>query len=150
MKDELKIRIDLADCDLECQQKGSQFTTISIIQISCLSLIVINGLLGIWGGWFPAARIAQTYCSFVAFLFQLAVFITCATMLFTPYSFACSRSLAPTSGKDAFWTMHDDYGMVVGLWGSQIFWMFAFLAIGLCGAYTSAPKVETVNAKATV
>jgi len=46
--------------------------------------------------------------------------------------------------------MHDDYGMVVGLWGSQIFWMFAFLAIGLCGAYTSAPKVETVNAKATV
>lgn len=132
----------MEECDLECQQKGSQFTTISIIQIASLSLIVLNGLLGIWGGWSPAARIVQTYCSFVAFLFQLGVFITCAAMLFTPYALVCSKSLAPTSGKNTLWTMHDDYDMVVGLWSSQIFWMFAFLVIGLCGAYSSSPKVE--------
>lgn len=137
------------ECDLECQQKGSQFTTISIMQMSCLSLIFLNGLVGIWGGWSPAARIAQTYVSFIAFLFQLAVFVTCATMLFTPYAKICARSLTPTSAKDTFWTMHDDYYMVFGLWASQLFWMFAFLVIGLCGAYSSAPKVEADDNKAS-
>lgn len=118
--------------------------------MACLSLIFLNGLLGVWGGWSPIARIAQTYCTFVAFLFQLGVFIACATMLFTPYALNCSRSMTQTSGTDTFWTMHDDFDMVVGLWSSQIFWMFAFLVIGLCGAYSSTPIVDDANSKATV
>lgn len=75
----------------------------------------------------------------------MAILIACATMLFTPYALQCYSSLFPTttrpdvgvSNAGSLWTMHDDYLMVVGLWGSQFIWLFIFLVIGLCGAYKS-------------
>ena len=135
---------DSYDCDIDCQVKGSQLTLVAALNSASLSLILLNGLLGVWGGWSIVGRIAQTYCTFIACLLQFAIFISCATMLFTPYAQKCYSSMFPTNGRDTLWTMHDDYMLVIGLWGSQFFLMFIFLVIGLCGAYRS----ETVDPKA--
>lgn len=78
--------LDLADCDIDCQAKGSRLTFVSILNEASLTLLVINGLLGIWGGWSAIGRISQTYCTFFTFFFQLAILIACGTMLFTPYA----------------------------------------------------------------
>lgn len=146
MKRNLEGLEKMADCDLDCQAKGSQLTLVAVLNVASLSLIVLNGLLGIWGGWSSVGRVAQTYFTFFAFLFQMAILIACGTMLFTPYAMSCYTSLFPTAGRpdvggttsgSSLWTMHDDYIMVIGLWASQWIWLFIFLVIGLCGAFRS-------------
>jgi len=137
MKQSLDTLLDLADCDIDCQAKGSRLTLVATLNEASLALLVINGLLGIWGGWSAIGRISQTYCTLLAFFFQLAILIACGTMLFTPYATTCYRSLMPTVSPTALWTMHDDYVMVVTLWGTQFIWVFIFAVIGLCGAVRS-------------
>ena len=124
---------------MDCQVKGSRLTLVAILNEASLTLLVINGLLGIWGGWSAIGRISQTYCTFLTFFFQLAILIACGTMLFTPYARTCYSSLHPTDGLDVrgLWTMHDDYIMVITLWGTQFLWVFIFAVIGLCGAVRS-------------
>ena len=137
MKQSLDTLLDLADCDIDCQAKGSRLTLVATLNEASLALLVINGLLGIWGGWSAIGRISQTYCTLLAFFFQLAILIACGTMLFTPYAITCSRSLMPTVSPTELWTMHDDYVMVLTLWGTQFIWVFIFAVIGLCGAVRS-------------
>jgi len=148
MKQSLDTLLDLADCDIDCQAKGSRLTLVAALNEASLTLLVINGLLGIWGGWSAIGRISQTYCTLLAFFFQLAILIACGTMLFTPYATTCYRSLMPTVSTcyrslmptvspTELWTMHDDYVMVVTLWSTQFIWVFIFAVIGLCGAVRS-------------
>ena len=135
--------IEMADCDIDCQAKGSQLTLVASLNEASLALIVFNALLGIWGGWSAIGRVSQTYCTFLACTFQLAILIVCATMLFTPYAKMCYTSLYPTAGEEnGLWTMHDDYMTVVTLWGTQFVWVFVFLFIGLCGAVRSESTEE--------
>ena len=89
--------LDLAECDIDCQAKGSRLSLVATLNEASLTLLVINGLLGIWGGWSAIGRISQTYCTFLTFFFQLAILISCATMLFTPYAKTCYASLFPTT-----------------------------------------------------
>ena len=140
MKRSINALLDLGDCDMDCQAKGSRLTLVATLNEASLTLLVINGLLGIWGGWSAIGRISQTYCTFLTFLFQLAVLITCSTMLFTPYAKTCFASLYPTSSVGEYWTMHDDYNMVLVLWGTQWLWLFIFGIIGLCGAFRSSDR----------
>lgn len=144
MKRNLKHLDTMKDCDLDCQAKGSQLSLVAALNIASLTLIFLNGLLGIWGGWSAFSRVAQTYFTIFTCLFQLAILLTCSTMLFTPYALQCYTSLFPTAGgfaedKTGFtlWTMHDDYVMIIVLWASQFIWMFIFFFIGMCGAYRS-------------
>jgi len=146
MKRNLKHLETMKDCDLDCQAKGSQLSLVAALNVASLTLIVLNGLLGIWGGWSALSRVAQTYFNIFTCLFQLAILITCGTMLFTPYAMQCYTSLFPTAGGFSdhstgfsLWTMHDDYVMIITLWGTQFIWLFVFFFIGMCGAYRSEP-----------
>jgi len=134
-KSNLQNSIDMMDCDLDCQAKGSQLTVVAALNVASLALIVFNSLMGILGGWNKCGRITQTYCSFVACFLQLAVLISCGAMLITPYAFTCYGSMQPTFTKDSMWTMHDDYLTVLILWATQFIWMFIFFVIGMCGAF---------------
>ena len=134
-KSNLQNSIDMMDCDLDCQAKGSQLTVVAALNVASLALIVFNSLMGILGGWNKIGRITQTYCSFVACFLQFAVLIACGTMLITPYAFTCYGSMQPTFTKDSMWTMHDDYLTVLILWATQFIWMFIFFVIGMCGAF---------------
>lgn len=134
--------IGMADCDIDCQTKGSQLTLVATLNEASLALIVLNAILGIWGGWSVFGRISQTFCTFIAFAFQLAILIVCATMLFTPYARMCYTSLYPTDRRNPLWSMHDDYISVIGLWATQFIWAFVFLCIGLCGAVSSEKTEE--------
>jgi len=131
MKRNLKHLETMKDCDLDCQAKGSQLSLVAALNVASLTLIVLNGLLGIWGGWSALSRVAQTYFNIFTCLFQLAILITCGTMLF------------PTAGEQStgftLWTMRDDYVMIITLWGTQFIWLFVFFFIGMCGAYRSEP-----------
>ena len=146
MKMNIGDMIDLGDCDMDCQANGSQLTLVAALNEASLALIVANGLLGIWGGWSPVGRMSQTYCTFLAFTFQLVILIVCGTMLFTPFAKTCYSSLFPTAGDYSMWTMHDDYIMVVVLWGTQFIWLFIFACIGLCGAVKSEETEKTAEA----
>jgi len=144
MKRNLKHLESMKDCDMDCQAKGSQLSLVAALNVASLTLIFLNGLLGIWGGWSAFSRVAQTYFNIFTCMFQLAILFTCSAMLFTPYAMQCYTSLFPTAGGFSddstgftLWTMHDDYVMIIVLWASQFIWMFIFFFIGMCGAYRS-------------
>ena len=69
MKRSIDALLDLGDCDMDCQAKGSRLTLVANLNEASLTLLVINGLLGIWGGWSAIGRISQTYCTFLTFFF---------------------------------------------------------------------------------
>jgi len=50
-KSNLQNSIDMMDCDLDCQAKGSQLTVVAALNVASLALIVFNSLMGILGGW---------------------------------------------------------------------------------------------------
>jgi hypothetical protein len=144
MKRNLNHLESMKDCDMDCQAKGSQLSIVAALNVASMTLIFLNGLLGIWGGWSAFSRVAQTYFNIFTCMFQLAILFTCSAMLFTPYAMQCYTSLFPTAGGFAddstgftLWTMHDDYVMIIVLWASQFIWMFIFFFIGMCGAYRS-------------
>ena len=147
MKRNLKHYESMKDCDMDCQAKGSQLSLIAALNVASLTLIFLNGLLGIWGGWSTLGRVAQAYFNIFTCLFQLAILLTCSTMLFTPYALQCYTSLFPTAGGFAddstgftLWTMHDDYVMIITLWATQFIWLFIFFVIGMCGAYRESDE----------
>lgn len=138
-KDTLQAFIDMVDdCDIDCQSKGSQMTLFATLMGTLFGLIGLNALFMFIGTWRYRWRVCSVYCTLFACLFQFAVIITSATMLFSSYTTVmCATSLNPTMGDSLPWYMADDWAVNVMLWVGQIFLMFGFLACGLCSAMKS-------------
>lgn len=124
----------VADCDADCQQRGSQMSLVAILNSTALGIICINALLMLAGTWRHRSRIVSVYCTFFACLFQFCIIVASGVMLFSPYAMFCGSSMVPTAGSGVMWTMADDYSTIVTLWITQIVWMFIFLCIGMCSA----------------
>jgi len=137
--------LDLSeDCDIDCQAAGSQMSLVASLNGTALGIIGLNALFMFIGTWRYRWRVCSVYCTLFACLFQFAVIITTATMLFSKYTITlCAGSLTPTAGMDDAgnallpWYMADDWAVNVMLWVAQIFLMFGFLACGLCSAMKS-------------
>jgi len=124
-----------ADCDMDCQKRGSQLTTVAILLGTAYGVIALNALIMFCGVAHINCRIFSLYCTFVACLLQFAMIITSGVFLLTKYNAVCARSL--TNTFDGFrWTMADDFATTFGLWISSFFVMFGFLMCGLCSAYS--------------
>lgn len=132
-------RLDLwEDCDLDCQAAGSQMSLVASLNGTALGFIGLNALFMFIGTWRYRWRVCSIYCTLFACLFQFAVIITSATMLFSSYTTVmCATSLTNTMGGSLPWYMADDWAVNVMLWVGQIFLMFGFLACGLCSAMKS-------------
>ena len=129
----------IEDCDVDCQAKGSQLTMIAGLLGIVYFLVGLNALAMFIGTWRYRWRVCSIYCTLFACLFQFAIIVTSATMLFSSYTLVlCAGSLTDTA-PGMPWTMADDWSVNVMLWVAQIFLMFGFLACGLC----SAMKDET-------
>ena len=133
-KDYLEDWVDLIDdCDIDCQKNGSQMTIMALLMSVCYGLIGLNSIFAFAGTWNYGFRVCSTYFTLCMCLFQLAIQIAVATMLFTNYNRMCMRSLYPT-WQDIYWTMSDDITTFTSMWISSWFLMCCFAACGLCGA----------------
>ena len=125
------------DCDLDCQAAGSQMSLVASLNGTALGFIGLNAIFMFIGTWRYRWRVCSVYCTLFSCLFQFAVIITSATMLFSKYTTTmCATSLQSTAGALP-WMMADDWAVNVMLWIGQIFLMFGFLACGLCSAMKS-------------
>ena len=105
---------------------------------TALGFIGLNAIFMFIGTWRYRWRVCSVYCTLFSCLFQFAVIITSATMLFSKYTTTmCATSLTNTAGGALPWFMADDWAVNVMLWIGQIFLMFGFLACGLCSAMKS-------------
>lgn len=122
------------DCDMDCQKRGSQLTTIGILMGTAFGIIALNALFMFIGAWRYRWRVCSVYCTLVACMLQLILTIVSATMMFTKYNNVCGRSLANTF--DGFrWTMNDDFMMTFNLWVGSLILMLPFVCCGMCSAY---------------
>ena len=125
------------DCDLDCQAGGSMMSLVASLNGTALGFIGLNAIFMFIGTWRYRWRVCSVYCTLFSCLFQFAVIITSATMLFSKYTTTmCATSLTSTAGALP-WFMADDWAVNVMLWIGQIFLMFGFLACGLCSAMKS-------------
>lgn len=101
---------------------------------TALGIIGLNAVFMFIGTWRYRWRVCSIYCTLFACLFQFAIIVTSATMLFSSYTLVmCAPSLTETA-PGMPWYMADDWTVNVMLWIAQIFLMFGFLACGLCSA----------------
>lgn len=91
----LKGYIELVeDCDIDCQAKGSQISVVAALNGSAMGIIALNALFMFIGTWRYRWRVCSIYCTLFACLFQFAIIVTSATMLFSQYSVSlCSISM---------------------------------------------------------
>ena len=122
------------DCDMDCQKLGSGFSVIAGINQISIAFILLNFLCMFIGAWRWRARVFSTYCTYISCFVQFIILIVSSTMLFSPYSRMCGRSMLKTAGHFE-WRMTDDMGMIVYLWATQWVWMFVFLCAGMCQQY---------------
>jgi hypothetical protein len=122
------------DCDLDCQAKGSQLTLIGELMGAAYGIIIINSMIMFVGTWRYGFRACSVYCTLFACVFQFAIIIVTAVLLFTKYNRMCSYSMVNTF-EGFRWTMADDMQATFSSWITSIFAMFGFLACGLCSAY---------------
>lgn len=131
----LEAKINLyEDCDIDCQKKGSQLTIIAILNATSFGLVGLNALFMFIGAWRWRCRVCSVYCTMFVCLFQFAIMITTAVLLFTKYNAVCARSLTPTY-DGLMWTMNDDFMVTTQCWGASIILLFAFACCGMCSAY---------------
>lgn len=135
-RDYLEDCIKMADdCDIDCQAKGSQLTTIGVLMGLVFGLISLNALFMFIGTWRYRWRVCSIYCTLFMCVFQLAILCVVATMLFTPYNAVCGRSMHTAVGKGEFpWYMGDDFYATASLWIISWFLMIGFCCCGLCSA----------------
>ena len=135
-KDLLKSFVDLVDdCDIDCQAKGSQMTAFAVLMGTLFGLIGLNALFMLIGTWRYNWRICSIYCTLFMCVFQLAVLIGAATLMFTKYNAFCARSMHWSWGKDIPWFIADDFYWSFVFWCSGWFTMFFYCCCGLCSAY---------------
>lgn len=131
----LKDWIDLMDdCDVDCQARGSQLTTIAGLMGAVYGLVALNAIFMFIGTWRYRWRICSIYMTFGVCLFQFAATIAAGALLFTKYNAICSRSIAETMGDGNYWSMADDFYVTFSLWILSFITMFCFLCCGLCSA----------------
>ena len=134
-RDLLKDYIDLMeDCDVDCQARGSQLTTIAGLMGAIYGLVALNAVFMFIGTWRYRWRICSIYCTFGVCLFQFAALIAAGAMMFTKYNAICGRSMTETMGEGNMWTMADDFYMTFSLWIISFITMFCFVCCGLCSA----------------
>jgi len=123
------------DCDIDCQAKGSQMTTIGVLMGTLFGLIGLNALFMFIGTWRYRWRICSVYCTLFMCVFQLAILSSVAALMFTKYNAYCARSLHPAWGVDMPWYIADDFYWSFIIWVSGWFTMFFYCCCGLCSAY---------------
>lgn len=134
-KDFLKDWIDLfEDCDIDCQARGSQLTTIAGLMASVYGLVTLNAVFMFIGTWRWWARVCSIWCTFGVCLFQFCALIACGVMMFTKYNAICARSIQETMGEGNMWSMADDFYMTFSIWIMSFITMFCFVCCGLCSA----------------
>ena len=134
----------MEDCDIDCQQKGSQMTLVAILNQVSFAIIALNAVIMFLGTWMYRARVMSVYCTFFACLFQFAIIVTSGVILCSPYAIVCARSMQDTAG-DLMWTMRDDYGAMFSLWIISIIAMFPFVCCGLIPTMKCDDKVVSLR-----
>lgn len=128
------------ECDIDCQQKGSQATLVATLSAIPYGLVGLNSLFMILGAWVKNCRICSIWCTLFACLVQFAVLCVTATMLFSHYSLGCFGALTPTAGEGVQWTMSDEMWSMAYLYITGWFSLFVFLCCGWCQVYHPETK----------
>ena len=126
------------DCDIECQQKGSQLSVVATLLSIPYGLFGLSGIMMIIGNVTPNCRVGALFCSLCSGCLLFIFLLVSATMLFSQYSMVCSRSMVKTAGDGIFWYMADDWRMVWALW--SISWP-VLMCLCCCGC-ANAVKVQ--------
>lgn len=133
--------IELVDeCDIDCQQKGSQVTLAATLSAIPYGFAGLNALFMIIGAWSRNCRLCSIWCTLCVFIFQFAILIVTGTMIFSKYSLGCFGSLTPTAGEGVQWTMSDDMYSMAYLYLAGWFALFVFLCCGWCQIYHPETK----------
>ena len=118
------------DCDIDCQRRGSQITTVAILMSAAYALAGLNSLIMFCGTWIYQMRVISVYFTFLACFVQFILFMVVASMLFSKYSDLCRLSTTNTF-KYYRWTIHDDFVFTERIWIASLFFMFIFVIIGM-------------------
>jgi hypothetical protein len=76
--------IDMVDdCDIECQQKGSQLSIVATLLAIPYGLFALSGIMMIIGNVTPNCRVGALFCSLCSGCILFVFLIVTATMLFS-------------------------------------------------------------------
>ena len=108
-KNYLKNEIALMeDCDTDCQQKGSQMTSVARLNKILFEIIVANAAIMFLGAFFYEFRVVSVCSTPSVALIYVYIIVYTWSLLNSPYAIFCSHSMQDTTG-DHKWTMRDDY-----------------------------------------
>ena len=71
------------ECDIDCQQKGSQLTSIAFLMIISYSMVILNSIIMCLGSIRFFFRICATLCSMFFCCGQIVIQFMCISLLFT-------------------------------------------------------------------
>ncbi len=95
---EAKIEL-MEDCDIDCQQKGSQLTRVAFLLMISYSLVIINSIFMCIGSFRFFCRMCSTLCSLLICCGQIGIQLLCIGLLFSKYNSVCRYSEFKTAGS---------------------------------------------------
>ena len=124
------VNIDEGGCDDDCMKRGTQWSTVMLMNGLMMIFIFFNLGCVLMGRIKAYFRVVAAYAGFIIFLTNLAVLSVTGYLRYRPQGALCSlytaNSNAPTTNKDDAddaWTFEKDGGLILGLWLVQAVFM---------------------------
>ena len=117
------VNIQESDCDDDCMKRGTQWSTVMLMNGLMMIFIFFNLSCVIMGRIKAYFRVVAAYAGFIIFLTNLAILSVTGYLRYRPTGALCSlyteNSNVPTTNKDDVddaWTFEKDGGLIIGLW----------------------------------
>ena len=107
-------------------QRGTQWSTIYILNGMTLILIGSNAVLMIFGAFYFYPRLFALVCNLFLTLLHFCAIVTTGVFRFRALGKLCALSKQPTKKEDVEWTYQSDATLIDVLWSFQIILLAPF------------------------